>query len=276
MTFFLGRDPEIELYSIFSDHFSIDFRLDADIYRPYAIASSIHWEVTHSISDQQSYIDQLIRNKTKLALWVASEGVLPSSKERLKLTDRLAAAGLNIDRRGRLFPDAPILPRTSQSDFLKFLRGYKFYFALENQWHCRDYITEKTWTNGLRAETVPVVWGPKKEEYEAVLPPKSAIFADNFASEADLVEYLNYLDRNDTAYGEYFHWRTLKGMEMPNSGRQSGVCQLCRMLHGIHVDNHVFNAEKYSDIEPFSVQQKPRIIGSLADEFFGTENDDCQ
>lgn len=27
---------------------------------------------------------------------------------------------------------------------------YKFYFAFESSWHCRDYITEKTWSNSLK------------------------------------------------------------------------------------------------------------------------------
>ena len=38
-------------------------------------------------------------------------------------------------------------------------------------------------------------------------PEHSYIHAEDFATPADLVEYLDYLDNNDTAYLEYHAWR---------------------------------------------------------------------
>ena len=79
------------------------------------------------------------------------------------MTDDLLAAGLDLDRRGRLFPNAPHVPEGSGTEFLHFIRSYKFYMALENQHHCRDYFTEKVWKNSLTAEAVPIVWGANKQ-----------------------------------------------------------------------------------------------------------------
>ena len=39
-------------------------------------------------------------------------------------------------------------------------------------------------------------------------PPNSYIYAEDFATPRALVEYLEYLDSNDTAYMEYHQWRS--------------------------------------------------------------------
>ena len=50
-----------------------------------------------------------------------------------------------------------------------------------------------------------------KEDYEAVIPEKSAIFVDDYPDLSKLVDYVKYLDKNDTAYMEYFSWRYYYG-----------------------------------------------------------------
>ena len=148
--------------------------------------------------------------------------------------------------------------------------------SFENQWHCKGYFTEKAWNNGIRAETVPVVWGARKEDYDAAMPPGSFIFAGDYTPE-ELVTYLNYLDQNDTAYREYFRWRTMDVTSMPDYGRATGFCQLCRILHGINIDN-IFNPlyeEKYSSIPLFDYPTNPRVIHSLKTKFHDSENKEC-
>ena len=54
-------------------------------------------------------------------------------------------------------------------------------------------------------EVVPIVWGAKKSDYE--VPEKSVIFMEDFESMDVLADYLEYLEKNDTAYLEYFQWR---------------------------------------------------------------------
>ncbi|TNN05109.1 Glycoprotein 3-alpha-L-fucosyltransferase A, partial [Schistosoma japonicum] len=57
-----------------------------------------------------------------------------------------------------------------------------------------------------RNDILPIVMGASIEEYERVAPPYSFIHVDQFESPAKLAEYLKYLDKNDTAYNEYFAW----------------------------------------------------------------------
>ncbi len=53
---------------------------------------------------------------------------------------------------------------------------------------------------------VPIVFGAYKEDYYNTLPPQSYINVDDFQSLEELAAYLNYLDRNDTAYATFFAW----------------------------------------------------------------------
>lgn len=51
--------------------------------------------------------------------------------------------------------------------------------------------------------------GPRTENYNKLAPPGSFIHVDQFDSVESLVNYLEYLDKNDTAYLEYFRWKEL-------------------------------------------------------------------
>lgn len=128
---------------------------------------------------------------------------VPGAVARLEYIKQLNATGFKIDNIGRCFNNTE-LPRRNNHEYLQYLKKYKFYFAFENSYHCRDYVTEKLFFNGFLAGTVPVVWGAKRKDYEKVSPPKSFIFVEDFSSMKDLIQYLNYLDQNDEEYMEYF------------------------------------------------------------------------
>ncbi|KAK6032795.1 fucosyl transferase [Ostertagia ostertagi] len=83
--------------------------------------------------------------------------------------------------------------------------NYKFYLAFENS-NCHQYITEKFWINALRNDAIPIVMGAPKADYIKVAPPNSFIHVDDYTPE-QLSRYLLYLDRNRTAYNEYFVWK---------------------------------------------------------------------
>ena len=66
---------------------------------------------------------------------------------------------------------------------------------------------------------------------EAVAPPNSYIFAEDFETPKDLVDYLDYLDSNDTAYLEYHKWRANElddDYEYLGSHTAEMMCNLCR------------------------------------------------
>ncbi|VDO00740.1 unnamed protein product [Rodentolepis nana] len=89
--------------------------------------------------------------------------------------------------------------------------------------------TELNFSNGM----VPIVLGAYREDYENVLPPHSYINVDDFDSIQELAEYLQFLDKNDTAYAQYFAWtkhgRIIK-LNRPD-------CRLCGVMRNINEGN---------------------------------------
>ena len=247
------------------------FRLDSDVYAPYDTAPSVWRKLRNAGSgDPQQDINWLVGNKTDLVLWIVSNcGDTGGAVHRYNLVNQLVEAGLKVDRRGRCFSNGKI----EESERKK----YKFYLSFENGHHCRDYITEKLFDNAYMMDSVPVVWGATKADYEAVAPPGSFIYAEDFQSPAHLVTYLNYLNKNDEAYRKFFDWRTINITKMPQYGRTSGYCNLCRILHGINVDN-VFNpryTEMQTYIPMFGYPNISRTVSSLGKWFYGTERQEC-
>ena len=205
-------------------------------------------------------IRSVLLHKKKLLLMVASNcGSVPGAKERLRISNLLkdTKIGDEFDREGKCF---------SNDRFpMERFKEYKFYLAMENSYHCKDYITEKLFRNGFLMETVPVVWGAKKSDYD--VPEKSVIFMEDYGSMEDLADHLDYLDKNDTAYLEYFQWRKSDLSKTPtNSIRnqtlfspvfKTGFCNLCTAIH----DN--------------VVQEKRKIVRSIYSWIYEHENLEC-
>ncbi|CAK8684789.1 unnamed protein product [Clavelina lepadiformis] len=256
---------------------TMTYRRDADVYYPKSTASKLLQELQKTGSGNPKVdIDDMIKMKTGVSIWIVSncDGT-EGAKKRILLAQDMVNHGLEVDRMGRCFPENSAPPRGTST--VDLIRKYKFYFAFENSYHCLDYITEKLYKKGFVAGTVPVVWGAEKRDYLAVVPPHSCIFVDDFKSTAELVKYLKYLDKNVTAYREYFKWRTMKPQDMPNYGRQIKFCQLCRILHGINVDN-IFNPrynESYLSIPLFEHPSRPRVVSSLREWLYGPVSKEC-
>lgn len=85
---------------------------------------------------------------------------------------------------------------------------------------------------------VPIVFGPHIDDVKAIAPPNSFIHAEQFETAADLVTYLDYLDKNDTAYLEYHLWRNLYppgefksfGTFFRLGTEERTYCELCRLI----------------------------------------------
>ncbi|KAI9488799.1 hypothetical protein BDB00DRAFT_846622 [Zychaea mexicana] len=89
-------------------------------------------------------------------------------------------------------------------DRMELMGEYKFYLAIENA-NCDDYVTEKLFDT-LLVSTVPIVDGPNS--YQGFLPDKNAaIRMDAFPDPRELAKYIDYLDKNDTAYLEHMAFR---------------------------------------------------------------------
>eukprot|EP01104_Vermistella_antarctica_P021134 TRINITY_DN935_c0_g1_i1.p1 TRINITY_DN935_c0_g1~~TRINITY_DN935_c0_g1_i1.p1 ORF type:complete len:433 (+),score=54.90 TRINITY_DN935_c0_g1_i1:517-1815(+) len=86
---------------------------------------------------------------------------------------------------------------------LNAIRWSKFHLAMEHS-SMYGYTSEKVW-QALRAGTVPVYYGGRDVKF--LLPPKSTIFVGDYETLDAMIDHLEYLDGNDTAYNEYLHWR---------------------------------------------------------------------
>jgi alpha-1,3-fucosyltransferase len=114
---------------------------------------------------------------------------------------------------------------------------YKFYLSFENSF-CDDYVTEKFF-KVLNYDMIPIVLGGGN--YSKFAPAKSFIDAKDFKSIADLAEHIKYLDKNETAYSEYFEWKTHFRVV---SDYSRVFCQLCQALN----DPAGHPEKTYSDI----------------------------
>ena len=221
-----------------------------------------------SLQKEDQYISKQIKAKTKLALWIVSNcGYTVGAIKRMKYILELQKQGLRIDLRGKCFPNGV-------KDW-KY-EDYKFYFAFENSIHCKDYITEKFFSNAIRNGLVPVVFGTLKKDYEKIAPSGSFIYAQDYTNQ-ELITLLNYLDQNDSAYKEYFEWRKIPVESLRERYRATCYCQLCRILHGINYD-YIFyqNYHKlYGNLSLFNSNQETRLIPSITTWFFKNENRDC-
>ncbi|XP_041460850.1 3-galactosyl-N-acetylglucosaminide 4-alpha-L-fucosyltransferase FUT3-like [Lytechinus variegatus] len=112
------------------------------------------------------------------------------------------------------------------------LRQFKFYLALENC-ACRDYITEKLWNNAFKNDLVPIVFGPTRADYEAVVPPDSFIHVEDFETIQDLADFVTILDQNDHLYNKFFEWKKQGSVEVTNESwlfMPQNMCQVVSRL----------------------------------------------
>ena len=122
--------------------------------------------------------------------------------------------------------------RGEQGNCISRIGNYKFYLAFENSF-CDQYVTEKYWQNALEHDSVPVVMGGGPYNDPKVAIPGSFINVADFPTIKALADYLLYLDKNNTAYNEYFKWKLkykpheAMGWPYPDSW----TCEICERLH---------------------------------------------
>ncbi|NXJ10689.1 FUT6 fucosyltransferase, partial [Odontophorus gujanensis] len=189
---------------------TMSYRRDSDIFTPYGELQLLSQPQPQPFS---------IPPKTKMVAWVVSNW--GATSPRVKYYEELKKH-IPVDVYGRYH-----LP-LSMDKLLHTVSQYNFYLAFENSQH-QDYITEKLWRNALSSGTIPVVLGPPRVNYERFLPPNSFIHVDDFASPAELAQYLQELSRDTEKYQRYFQWRKwLKPVLATGWGMQ--LCRACHFL----------------------------------------------
>jgi glycoprotein 3-alpha-L-fucosyltransferase len=111
-----------------------------------------------------------------------------------------------------------------------YLNNSKFYLAFESQ-SCTDYITEKFWRT-LYFGAIPIVSGPKRENFQRVAPPNSFLHVDDYSSVEELADALEIIGRNRTVFARYHQWR--RYYNVYHEGKDLDpyrFCELCYRLN---------------------------------------------
>jgi hypothetical protein len=202
-----------------------------------------------SVSEMDEKILKLKNEKTNgfHTGWMISNcDHTPGAILRWAYGEALIKAGLKLHGEGACFENQTKRTFVNMAKSIKYnnenfdsvIQHMKFYLSFENAFHCTDYISEKFWRNALGALAVPVVFGPHYDDVAQIAPPNSFIHAEQFDEAADLVYYLDFLDKNDTAYMEYHDWRSLRPTKIKPvheshftlSRDEYDYCRICRLI----------------------------------------------
>lgn len=209
-------------------NWSFTYRLDSDIPYPYTYLGPI------SSARQDLDVKTILNKASKRAsvVWLVSNCKTHSKRE---LYVDMLQKHMPVDVYGACGPLK--CPKSVDGGYSKLSKcedmidkEYKFYIAFENS-ICTDYVTEKYYAR-REYNSVPIVLS--RRVAEPLFPPNSFIAADDFPQgPRQLADYLKYLMKNDTAYLEFFHWKTVGygwvGRH-PKTGLQFGFCGICEKL----------------------------------------------
>ncbi|KAJ8019936.1 Glycoprotein 3-alpha-L-fucosyltransferase A [Holothuria leucospilota] len=183
-----------ETYTANTFHWSCTYRSKADIPSPYGFFRPFP-------APRPEMKKNWAKNKTRLIAWMSTNSAIQWNRK--QLVEEMSSQ-IDIDIYGG--PEGMPCPRNS-SECDEKIKSHKFYLAFENSC-CREYISEKFWRT-LTMDVVPVVIGAPKEDFLNIAPPNSFIYADDFETMSDLISYLQYLDKNDKSYEDFFAWKVL-------------------------------------------------------------------
>ena len=204
------------------------YRRDATIFNALYEVVPIHGtkpDTSWLLPDFSNIKHQKLDQKAKSASWLVSKCSTPSKREELV---ELLRKTLEIDTFGRCGLK-PLLPRTEArlETYKRLLGPYYFYLSFENS-RCKDYITEKFYNVLASQSAIPVVYGPSRVDYEAVAPAHSFIHVEDYDEAATLSDYLHFLERNSTAYSQFFWWTSFYKVR-----KTAPACSLCRYLNEV-------------------------------------------
>ncbi|KAG1152378.1 hypothetical protein G6F37_000210 [Rhizopus arrhizus] len=185
------------------------FRTNPEQMKKYDYLASYHFKSTFlftyfspSIMDvaNRPLPKDFIMTKRKGApiLWIARNCMATSGRQKYvaELMKHIEVHSYGDCNNNMQFPD--------DKSRLELMAEYKFYLAIENA-NCEDYATEKLYDTFMMS-AVPIVDGPSS--YRGYLPTnRSVIYMDAYPDPKDLADYIDYLDKNDTAYLEYLSFR---------------------------------------------------------------------
>ncbi|XP_055881481.1 alpha-(1,3)-fucosyltransferase C-like [Biomphalaria glabrata] len=222
----------IPFYGVFN--WTAWYRRDSDVPVSYGGYTSL--SLPPSIKFNKSLKTNWAKENNRFSAWMSSN-CFDYNRRQLVIKELKSYLGQDLDLYGKC--GGKKCPETICYDTLS---NYKFFFTFENC-NCKDYITEKFWAALLRRQ-VPVVFGGSSSlDYAKIAPPHSYIRVKDFKDVKSLVDYLRYLDQNETAYNEYLDWTVDHDVYSELPARRKWWCDLCEALH-----NKSKPAQVYTDI----------------------------
>ncbi|XP_031421423.1 alpha-(1,3)-fucosyltransferase 7-like [Clupea harengus] len=198
-------------------NYTMSYRRDSDIYTPYG-------HLVPSQAPNGTTVDDFIpKGKTSLACWIVSN--YNGGHERTAVYNRLKNI-IPVDVYG-----GAVNKRLSSENLIPTVSRYYFYLSFENSIF-RDYITEKVWRNAFAGGAVPVVLGPPREQYEAVMPKDSFIHVNDFSSVEELGHFLKTLAEDKERYATYFNWRLNSTFSFFTDWREE-LCKICPQVRSL-------------------------------------------
>ncbi|GAM29072.1 hypothetical protein SAMD00019534_122480, partial [Acytostelium subglobosum LB1] len=176
-----------------------------------------------------------------------------AESERLKFMRRVMER-MHVDSYGDCLHNIDLPPEGNRQNpgngrvKSEIISHYKFYFALENS-NCPYYITEKA-VQSLLHGVVPVFMG--HETTLQFMPPGSYVYVNDFNTTKQLVDHLNYLDKNDAEYHKFFKWR--EDIEIVKKWGElfkhnDAMCDLYR-LYNKFIQNYDSYPRKHAIVDP--------------------------
>lgn len=207
---------DLTAYNFFFN-WTMTYRYESDIFNPYRYYRELKPEEPRKVLPDVNYA----LGKDKLVAWSVSN----CGRIRDKIVSKLLKY-IKITISGKCakkFNQKSDCIRGSRQCEMQYKR-FKFYLSFENGM-CLDYVTEKYWYKPFENNMVPIVLGSNYDKRVAI--PGSYINVLDFPSLKALAGYLQYLDKNDTAYNEYFMWK----QKYTFHESFSADCRICANLH---------------------------------------------
>eukprot|EP00794_Sanderia_malayensis_P009786 gene9786-10785_t len=209
-------------------NWTMTYKYESDVWLPYQRFEERNpLEPVSDIPDCAAEKNQ-VKNR-KLAIWIVSNcGKLRD--DLVRKLQKFISIDVGGGCSGSFNSGGP--PLCNGRCDIDIIKNYKFYLAFENGF-CEQYVTEKYWYNAIHYNAIPVVLGAGPYHNRTIVIPGSFIDVADFPTVKHLADYLLYLDKNDTAYNEYFTWkRNYKlsktvGWPYPDLW----ACELCEKLH---------------------------------------------
>ncbi|XP_063065005.1 alpha-(1,3)-fucosyltransferase 7-like [Engraulis encrasicolus] len=197
-------------------NYTMSYRRDADFFMPYG------WLAPRHVAPGMTVEDLIPKKKSHLACWIVSN--YAAHHRRTRVYNRLKQV-IKVEVYG-----GAVHRRLDGKDKLPTISHCYFYLAFENS-EFQDYITEKLWSNALEGGAVPVVLGPSRRNYEAMIPKDSFIHVDDFRSVEELGQFLKQVAEDRERYASYFKWKLNYTVAHTSNWLVEPQCRICTKIN---------------------------------------------